>query len=101
MDDKKKGEGFIIPGPEGTKEQIEQALERQAREEAKAKNEQTGPRRLNQLDWPKNWTRAQKRRCVQAMKRAVKKRYTPGSPEWDNELARAGFPKKKDTNEND
>ncbi len=50
-----------------------------------------GSKRLSQLKWPANWTRRQKRLCVAACKRAIKKGYTPDSPEWKQELRKAGF----------
>ena len=64
------------------------------RDEHKAQLEarkNAGVKRLNELTWPKEWTRAQKRRCVQACKRAKKKGFIPNTKKWDDELARAGF----------
>lgn len=48
-------------------------------------------KRLDHYPWPDHWTRARKRACVQACKRAKKKGFTPNTPAWDAELAGAGF----------
>ena len=52
-------------------------------------------KRLNEFSWPKEWSRSQKRRCVAACKRAIKKGYAPQSPQWKAELAKAGFTDKE------
>lgn len=52
-------------------------------------------KRLDHYPWPDHWTRAQKRACVQACKRAKKKGFKPNTPAWDAELAGAGFNKRQ------
>ena len=50
-------------------------------------------KRINELKWPASWTRNQKRKCVAACKRAIKKGYIQDGPKWNAELAKAGFKK--------
>ena len=85
--------------PQRSREEYHEAFKRlgsvkaanEAKEARDKVREEVGQKRLNELDWPKNWSRMQKRRCVAACKRAQKKGYTPNSPGWNNELKKAGF----------
>lgn len=75
------------------KDQLIARLEAEQAEHKKQLDAQknAGVKRLNETKWPKEWTRKQKRLCVAACKRAGKKGYSPGTKEWDGEMARAGF----------
>ena len=61
--------------------------------QAKKEPASAKPKRINEMTWPDHWTRAQKRRCVAAAKRAAKKGHAPESVGFARIMAAAGFKK--------